>query len=398
MKKNVHDLHEGGKTNHNAHLFGNNTRVVATHPLKVSGEEFKSPAYATNTEKKGEFSEALITAKNKLEGLMRQHVVALPEKFKLSLCLNKAEQILLWAQIPFIKGNEASVQQAQRIVQTLVEPLQGFQARYGFSANSWLLLIPGFDKLDHAALLRAFEQQYALSWTRLSHPITTLCALYIPPVDISIRPLSEHPATPTKQLEETGASVKVPIAPAFLQTNDPNMQPSAEAVKLLTTIQDNQERVEAAQRLNMGKPNLEDSAMYFLEENKARLVYHVLMHYIEQQKLKTTRYSTIRLDPCLHHNLRMDAEATITDVIRQSGVCSADDVLIIAGLNPGIGPIYQACESAATKTIQSCKVVTDAQGRIYCDRIYYLHGEGKQIKLVSEDMSSTALIQGLNKQ
>lgn len=385
MKKTIHTKKKGGRSKYNAQLFGNGARVLMAHPLRLGADENKFDAYVAGANKAG-FSAEIQNKKADLESLLTQHIKGLPQKFRLRLCENKAGQTLLWAQVAFKENDDESIRQAQMLVQCLAEPLQSFGARYGKSEKSWLFLLPGFDSIDRDVLLETFLAQQALHWTRISCPIRIMSVLNFPRTDLTVYPLAQL-STLGERLKASSDSLRVPLGAAFLSEQSDLLEPSADAIKLMTTIQHDAERIEAAKRLNMGRPNIEESEMHIIQKYKGQLLYHIFLSYVRERGLDTVTYDKVRADRCLHHNVRMDAEATIQDVLRQGAPVNPADILIIEGLNPGINPLLHACELAAKRTIEEFDVRVDAEGRLFCDRIFRLHGEGRQIQILPEEVT-----------
>ncbi len=397
MNKPSHEVKSGNRSKYNAQLFGTNTRVIATHPLRLNDADHKKPEYQTkkagsNSASKKHYSDAIKEKASALERLIKDTITGLPEKFSLKLCENNNDQVLLWSTIPFNTDDEKSLRLSQQVMQKIVEPLQSFGARYGRSPNAWLLLFPNFEALNQKVLMDTFLAEHALSWTRLSHQITTISAVKLPSVDVQIRPITQAP----EHIREKGrpekdilGTTKVPTKPNFFNVDDPTSQPTAEAIKLLTTIKNDQQRVEAAERLNIGKPTVEDTGMLMMQHSKGVLMYNIFLNYIKEQQHKTIPYSVVRNNSCLHHNIRLDAEATMRDA-----QCTASEILMIDGLNPGIGPIFKKCELAAEKTLKSCTVLMDDDDKVYCDKIYRVHGSGHNLSIALEDinLSNTAVM------
>lgn len=385
MKKSTHEIKKGGRNKYNAQLFGANTRVVSSHPLRLDGPEINKPEYKSKvsardkTEKK-QYSEEVKNKKTALEQFIKKHIEGLEQNFCLRLCENQKDQTLVWAKINFEKNDEHSMRRSQQLVQKIVEPLREFGARYERSNNCWCLFIPNFEPISPEQLLFTFATQHSLSWTRISHQFNSTVAISLPAISLRVLPMSDAPTQITvnaKPEKDTYGSRQHPTQPSFMLANDG----TAEAIKLLTTIQNDEERVAAAQRLNMGKPSLEDTKKVEMQKSKAVLTLNILLTYVKEQRLRTIPYSIIRNNPCLHHNLRLDAEAAMKDA-----QCPASQILIIQGLNPGIGPIYKQCERAAEKTLRNCTVLMDEADNLYSDQIYRLHGEGNNLNIILEEV------------
>ncbi len=354
------------KNRYNSQLFSEGQRIAYRHPLHLNLDEIKQAEYnKTETADTKKDDPTLLAKLKPLQTLM-------PVGFILKVFQDRNGNACVWAKIAYKENDEKARREAERQMQKIAEPLQLLGCRYGTAKNCWLLLLPKFDSIDQNTLKDTYVREAKLSWTRASAEIKSLSAIHMPPFSYTFT-LQNTNDTNEARVSEAAWSLKVPFS-STAESAESDKPQIAEVISHIASIKDGQERVLAAQRLNLGAPR--DSGKFVMSELQADLMYFIFLEYVKRQQCHNITFDKIQADKCLHPSLRNDAEATIKDAH-----CPPQHVLIVDGLNPGIQPIVEKCMQAAEKTLAERKLTKGPNQQIFADGIYHLYGEGKTLRI-----------------
>lgn len=358
---------------YNSYLFANNQRVVYRHPLLLTNDEIKLDKFITdNSAPDAKQHDDTILAKIKsLQELVNKSLPKGLTRFVLKPSRSKDKATLLWAMIPFDPKDEKNQRTVEYQIQPFVEALQSLGARYGISEKAYLFLLPGLEKIDSNTLTTTFANEIKLNWTRASSQFKSFGALSIPPFEYTILLKTRETQHPATQKIDASKSGTVKLATSLYTNSAENK--TLDVIHQLTTIENDDERVLAAHRLNLGKPK--DAGKFTMSSEQAELMYYIFLEYVQREQCPNIRYDKIENDQCLHPSLRLDAEETKKNV-----GCQSADIFVVCNLNPGIQPIVEKCIEAAEKTIREGRV-SCTENAIIADGIYFLHGSGKNLRL-----------------
>ncbi len=169
--------------------------------------------------------------------------------------------------------------------QNIVECLQPFGGCYGRTNEGWILLIPDIQKVDPTKITEVYQQRQKQNWMFISRRSRDFACFNIP--DSLIK-------SPTKEDHE--------------QSNQTisNMDMIIKSIPAMT-----EEGLSALNNsFNVGHSTTNIS--YVIPEYLTPWVVRAICDYCDDNGVEYELYSNMRADPCLHPQIRRDAEASAT--------------------------------------------------------------------------------------